>query len=85
MIAIAAHKNQCQAIALRGITHEKDCFVVSTVGAIGILRPRQRRIVADSTWNGVKDVSNFLPQIESVNQGLVNSWFRVPAQSASVQ
>jgi hypothetical protein len=84
VIAVATHKNQCKTVALSGITHEKDGFVVSAVCAICVLRSCQRRIVADGTWDGVQNVSHLFFQIESVDEGLVGCDFRVPAEPACV-
>ena len=53
VIAVAAHKNQRQTLALSGIAHEKDGLVVPAVGTVGILGPCQSRIVTDGTRNRV--------------------------------
>ena len=84
VVAVATHKNQRKAVALCGITHEKDGLVVPTVGTVGVLRSRQRRIVADGAGNGVQDVSHLLLQIEPVDEGHAGCELRVPTEPARV-
>jgi len=45
VIAVAAHKNQCQRIGLGNIALEENGFVVTAIGAVGLLRSRQGGVV----------------------------------------
>ena len=66
-IAIAADKYQSKTIALCGITHEKNGFVVSTISAIGISRSGESWIIANSAWDGMQNISNLFLQIVAVD------------------
>lgn len=84
MITVAANEDERETVALRHVAHKKDGLVAPTVGAVGILRPRQGRVVTHSARHGVQDVPHLLLQVVPVDEGLVGCRFGVPAEAAGI-